>query len=373
MSVTVQEVTGKKEIADFIALPHSLYEDNTCWVPWLHSDLRDLIARKHPLFSHSHGAFLLAYRDDTPAARLFVYENTRYNETHQRSTALFFLLDGTDDDEVWDALFQKALEWAVARNLNDIMGPMGFGGVSGAGILINGFNERAAMTMMAYNHPYYQRQLERLGFAKALDNHSFSLPTSARMPEGLQQAADAVIAAGDYHVLRFKKKKEILAIKDEVLRVFSETLVDHFANYQLSKEETDWMAENLVAVTRPELIKIIAYKDEIVGFLFGFADLSAALQKSKGRLSPLSVWRFMREYNITEKLLLNGMGLVPAHQGTGANALLYAEIEKTIRDNPQYKTLEMVQIQETTVKMLKNAKTLQGEIHKTHRVYEKTL
>jgi hypothetical protein len=64
------------------------------------------------------------------------------------------------------------------------------------------------------------------------------------------------------------------------------------------------------------------------------------------------------------------MGILPDFQGTGANTLLYAEIEKTIRQYTQFKHLEMVQIQETTAKMLSNVETLQGEIIKTHRVYQ---
>jgi hypothetical protein len=81
------------------------------------------------------------------------------------------------------------------------------------------------------------------------------------------------------------------------------------------------------------------------------------------------MYRLMREYKKADWILVNGLGILPEYQGTGANALLYTELEKTIRKFTQFKHLEMVQIQETTAKMLSNVKTLEGRIHKIHRIY----
>ncbi|MGD8343561.1 MAG: hypothetical protein PVI38_18570 [Desulfobacterales bacterium] len=53
---------------------------------------------------------------------------------------------------------------------------------------------------------------------------------------------------------------------------------------------------NLVQIADPRLIKIIAYKDRVIGFLFGFHDLSAAMQRAGGKLSLWSTSRLLREY-----------------------------------------------------------------------------
>ena len=78
----------------------------------------------------------------------------------------------------------------------------------------------------------------------------------------------------------------------------------------------------------------------------------------------------LREYKKTDWILINGTGILPDFQGTGANTLLYAEVEKTIRQYPQLMYFEMVQIQGTTAKMISNVKTMEGRIHKTHRIYQ---
>ena len=92
--------------------------------------------------------------------------------------------------------------------------------------------------------------------------------------------------------------------------------------------------------------------------------------RAKGRLNPLSMYRLMREYKKSDWLLINGLGILPEHQGSGANLLLYAEVENVVKTYTQFKHIEMVQIQETTAKMLSNVETLKGETHKIHRMYQ---
>ncbi len=355
---------------NFIELPFGIYQDNPNWVPWFNKEIIAFMDRSHPLFEHSSGDFFVALNGQRPVGRIFVFENTRYNQTHSQNCAYFYFVDFFDDREAVEALLQIAIEWAKARNLDALMGPMGLGGVTGVGLLVAGFEHRAAMTMMRYNHAYYPQRFEEFGFTKFIDNFSFYLPTTATLPDIIAQSADDLLKKGECRVLEFKTKKQILEIADEIVGVFAQTLSDHVGNYELSANELAYLKKRLVQIADPGLIKIITFKDKVIGFLFGFHDLSAAMQKASGKLNLLSAYRLKREYKKTDRILINGMGILPEFQGTGANTLLYAEIEKTIRQCPQFKHLEMVQIQETTAKMLSNVKTLQGKIHKTHRVYQ---
>lgn len=372
MSIEIKTVENSKDryAFDFIKVPHILYNKNANWVPWLHNELKFFIDKRHPLFSHSDGQFLVAYRNGTPAGRIFVFENTMYNKTHNMKSTHFYFIDFYDDKEVSYALFDAAVKYAKKRNCTSLLGPMGFGGVTGGGLLIEGYEHRASMTMMMYNHPYYRDHIEAFGFTKYLDNFSFYLPYTAKLPEGLRQTADALLAKGEFKVLKFKSKKELQKVADDVINVFMKTLSDHAGNYELTKPECNYIVKSLLQVASPELIKIITHKDRIIGFLFGFYDLSAALQKCNGKLTPLSIYRIIREYKKTNWILVNGMGILPEFQGLGANAVLYAELEKTIRQHSQFEHLEMVQIQETTTKMLSNVKTLNGKTFKTHRMYQ---
>ena len=358
---------------NFIKIPFAIYQDQPNWVPWFNKNIQSFIDRHHPLFEHSSGEFFVALNGNEPVGRIFVFENTRYNKTHSLNSACFYFVDFIDDREVAEKLFQTALDWAKARGLNGLMGPMGLGGVTGVGLLVAGFEHRAAMTMMAYNHEYYPQHIEALGFSKLIDNFSFYLPTTATLPDIIAQSAEDLLKKGECRVLKFNSKKALLEIADDIVNVFSQTLSDHVGNYELSANELSYLKADLIQIADPRLIKIITFKEKVIGFLFGFHDLSAAMQKARGKLNLMSAYRLLREYKKTDWILINGMGILPDFQGTGANTLLYAEIEKTIRQYTQFKHLEMVQIQETTAKMLSNVKTLQGRIHKTHRIYQYSL
>lgn len=372
MQVDLKRVEGSKSkyFRGFYLLPSLVHTGNDQWVPWFAGDMKELVDKRHPLFEHTSGEFYVATRGEEVVGRIFVFENGRYNQTHDMQSAHFYFFDSIDDREVADRLLQRAAEWARERNLDLLFGPMGLGGVTGGGLLIEGYEHRAAMTMMMYNRPYYRELIEGFGFEKYLDNFSFYLPATARLPSDLREPVDAILREGKFRVLEFRSKKELAKVADEVGEVFIVTLGDHAGNYFLSEKEITRLKKNLLQIANPELIKVITHGQKVVGFLLGFHDLSAAIQKSKGRLNPLSMYRLLREYKKSDWFLINGLGILPEYQGSGANLLLYAEVERVLRNYPQFRHLEMVQIQETTVKMLNNIKTLQGETHKLHRMYQ---
>ncbi|MFW6293910.1 MAG: hypothetical protein ACOC7V_16545, partial [Spirochaetota bacterium] len=48
--------------------------------------------------------------------------------------------------------------------------------------------------------------------------------------------------------------------------------------------------------------------------------------EERGRLTPLSVLRLLHQSRNTNRLILNGMGILEKYQRLGANALIYSEI-----------------------------------------------
>jgi hypothetical protein len=121
------------------------------------------------------------------------------------------------------------------------------------------------------------------------------------------------------------------------------------------------------------LIKLIMHKDDIVGFLFAFPDVSAALQRAKGRLLPFGIIDILLEMKRTKTISGNGMGILPEFQGKGGNALLYYEMGKTVFAFNQFEHVEMTQVAETTRQMRADLKNLNGVEYKNHRVYRKNI
>jgi GNAT superfamily N-acetyltransferase len=173
-------------------------------------------------------------------------------------------------------------------------------------------------------------------------------------------------------VVNFGSKHELWALVPKIKQVYNETLGRMERNAPLTVEEIDAVAKRLISVAEPELIKVVLHGDEIVGFLFAFPDLSAAIQRCKGRLWPLGWFWLLREYKRTRWVNLNGMAVVPEYQGLGANLILYSEMAKTLQTG-RFTDADLVQVRDTNPKMIAELERLGAPVYKRHRVYRKPL
>ena len=74
----------------------------------------------------------------------------------------------------------------------------------------------------------------------------------------------------------------------------------------------------------------------------------------------------------TKWVALNGAGILPQYQGRGGNALLYTEMEKTVREFG-FEHADLTQVAETATDMRSDLENLGGKPYKNHRVYRKNL
>jgi hypothetical protein len=370
--LTIDRVDSKNsdQVRRFVRLPYRLYKNHPQWVPPLFIDAQMFLNReKHPYYEHSTADFFIANRDGQDVGRIAVLINNPFNTYHKVRKAEFYLFDCEDDQEAASALFERAIDWAREKDLNRIIGPKGFGPLDGYGLLVEGFEHRQVMTMMNYNYPYYQKLVENLGFSKEVDFVSCYLdPETFHFPERVHRIAERVQQRGTLSVIRFKNKRELKSWVGRIGRAYNQAFIKNWEYFPLSDREIDFVVSNILVVADPRLIKVIAHKEDVVGFLFAFPDISAALQRARGHLLPLGLPDLLIEMRRTKWVALNGMGILEEFQGHGGNALLYSEMEKTFREF-DFEHADLTQIAETAVQMRKDLENLGGIAYKNHRVY----
>lgn len=106
---------------------------------------------------------LHAYRDGKPVGRIAGIINNAVNGRTGQKTLRFGFVDFIDDTEVVDALFDACAAWGKERGMDSMLGPMGFTDMDHEGMLVEGFDQLGTMATI-YNHPYYPRHMERMGF-----------------------------------------------------------------------------------------------------------------------------------------------------------------------------------------------------------------
>lgn len=375
--VTIEKIdtTNKAQVKRFVEFSYYLFDGCPQWVPPLYVDAYlPLNRNKHPFFSHSEADFFIAIRDGKVVGRICAAENKLYNQWHKTRKAHFHLFDCENDPEAAKALFDALEGWAQEHGLDSIIGPKGLSAFDGYGIQIEGFEHRQMMTMMNYNYDYYPGLVEAQGYQKDVDFVSCYLPAEAfRIPERVERIAKRVMERGNLRVKQFKNKRELMQWAQRIGEAYNKAFVNNWEYYPLSEGDIQYAVDNIFLVADYRLIKVILYGEEIVGFLFAFPDVSAALQRAKGRLFPFGIADLLLEMRRTKTVSGNGMGILPEHQGTGGNALLYYEMGKTVFDFNQFEHVEMTQVAETTRQMRADLKNLDGIEYKNHRVYQKKL
>ena len=373
LSIEKVDTENKAQVKRFVEIPYKLYKDCPQWVPPLLIDAYTYLNRKkHPFHEHSDVDFFIAVQDGRDVGRIGAIENEPFNTYHQTKTADFYFFECENDLEAATALFNTVFEWAKARGLDHVVGPKGMGPLDGYGILTFGHEHRNTMTMLNYNFPYYQQLVEAQGFEKEVDFVSCYLPADKfQIPERVERITQRVMQRGGLQVKRFKNKKELVSWAPRIGKAYNQAFVDNWEYFPFTQREIDFVVDNIMTVADHRLIKIITHGDDVVGFLFAFHDVSAALQRSRGCLFPFGLIDILLELRRTNTVSVNGMGILPEFQGHGGNAILYSEMGKTLLGFKQFTHVEMTQVAETTEQMRADLKNLNGVEYKNHRVYRR--
>jgi hypothetical protein len=375
LNIEKVDTGNKKQVRRFVELPYRIYANCPQWVPPLNIDAYNQLNRKkHPFHEHSDVDFFLAVRDGRDVGRIAVIENKPFNQYHNVKKANFYLFDCENDLEAATALFDVCFEWSKSRGLDSMVGPKGMGPLDGYGTLIFGQEHRQTMTMLNYNYAYYQQLIEVQGFEKEVDFVSCYLPADKfKMPDRVERIAERVMERGHLEVKRFKDKKELISWAPRIGKAYNDAFVNNWEYYPLTQREIDFVVENIMTVADHRLIKIINHGEDVVGFLFAFHDVSAALQRARGKLFPFGLVDLLLEMKRTNAVSVNGMGILPEFQGHGGNALLYYAMGKTLLEFQQFVHVEMTQVAETAEQMRADLKNLNGVEYKNYRVYRKMI
>jgi hypothetical protein len=356
----------------FVDLPYRLYRGDACWVPPLRADIEFMLdRRRHPFYENSEAELFVAAREGRIVGRMAVLENRTFNRYHGTRKAQFCLFECEDDQEAATVLFEAAFAWARSRGLDTIYGPRGFGAMDGYGFLVDGFEHRQAMTLTNYNPPYYPRLVEALGFTKEIDFISFYL-TSPKVPARVASIAERVRRRGGFRVVRFTSKKDLREWALRIGEASNGAYTENWGYYPLTPREIEFILESLLRIADPRLIKVVTAGDEVAGFVLGFRDVSAAMQRAGGRLFPFGVIGILWEMRHSKWLAVGHAAILPRYQGRGGNALLYNEMCKSIEECG-IRHADITQAAETNTRMLHDLATFGAKPYKTHRVYTRTI
>ena len=371
MNIVIKEVTGKKELRQFVRFNIDLYKGNPYHVPSLiYDEMMTLDRKQNPAFEVCDAIYFLAYKGDRIVGRIAGIINRRSNEVWNQKRARFGFVDFIDDDEVVDALFNAVRQWAKQQDMEELCGPMGFTDLDHEGMLVHGFDQLGTMATI-YNHPYYPQQLERMGFVKDQDWHEFKVFVPDCVPEKHLRIGEIVKRKYGLKVVKCKSKKEVMPYARPLFETLNISYAPLYGFSPLTDKQIDYYINMYIPMLRLDLLTLIVREEDnaVVGFGISIPSLSRALQKTKGQLWPFGWFHLLKALRSKPEIVdLYLMGVLPEYQSKGVNALLFNDLI------PIYKSLGVVYAESNPELETNNAVQAQWdyfkrEHHKTRRVF----
>lgn len=329
--VEIKEVLTKSDLKKFVQFPVALYKDNPYYIPDLLSDeMANFNKDKNPAYSYCDTRCFLAYKDGEIAGRIAAIHSKKANEVWNTRRLRFSRIDFIDDIEVSAALLQSVEQWARELGMDEVHGPIGFSDMDQQGMLIEGFDQ-PSMLITIYNHEYYQRHMQQLGYGKSTDWVEYRIEVPDSINPRFIKLSEAVLKRSNVRVMRPNSKKEIKQkYIDQLFNVLNASYSGLYGVVPLMREQIDKYADEFLQMINLDFVRLLLDEnDTLVGFGLGIPSLNEAVKKSNGRLFPFGWYRLLRApHKKSEVLDLYLVGVVPEMQSKGMTAILLSSLTK---------------------------------------------
>ncbi|HWI91273.1 MAG TPA: hypothetical protein VNT20_08350 [Flavisolibacter sp.] len=329
MDVVIKEISGKKQLKQFVRYPYLLYKNHPYHIPKLMFDeMTTLSKEKNPAFDHCESRYWLAYKNGEVVGRIAAILNNAFIKKWNKNYLRFGWFDFEEDEVVGRLLLKQVEDWAKEKNMDAVHGPLGFTDLDYEGMLIEGFDQRGTMATI-YNHPYYPKSLEICGYKKDTDWIEYRIKVPDSIPERIEQIALNVEKRYDLKIIRTKKPKDLLPYAEEIFELINSTYEELYGVVPLTKKQTAYYAKQYLSFLRTDFICMIADKnDKIISVGISMPSLSAALQKSKGKLFPFGFIHLLKALKKNDAVDMLIVGIRKDFQNKGVNAILINEMGK---------------------------------------------
>ena len=376
MAIEIKEIKPtRKEIKKFSMFSTNMYKDNKYYVPDLLMDNLDTFnPAKNPASEFCDSKLFMAYRDGKAVGRVAGIINRVVNEKCNEKNVRFGFIDFVDDEEVSSALMAAVEDWGRSQGMDHIVGPLGFTDMDPEGMLVEGFDQLGTMATI-YNHPYYPRHIEKLGFERDTDWVEFKIAIPESIPDKMVRICE--IVKKKYNVRNIKYTSAKALVKDygqAIFQLINEAYSQLYGYSPLTPRQIDHYISMYLPVLRLENVSLIVDADNtLIGVGIAMPSMSKALQRSRGKLFPFGWYHLLKglkgKNDVVDLLLV---AIKPEYQSKGVNSLLFNDLipcfkkngYKYAESNPELDDNQRVQLQwqyfETTQ-------------HKRRRAYKKAL
>ncbi len=374
--VEIVEVKTKKERRRFVEYPLKLYKGNPYFVPAFYSDEMKMFTDKNIYSKTCESAFFLAVRDGRVVGRIQAIIQKQYNEIHNEKQVRFTRFDCENNVETAKKLFETVENWARAKGMEKVVGPLGYSDLEREGLLIEGFEELSTFEEQ-YSYDYYPKLVEECGYVKDVDWVESKIYKSddPTLVDKVTRITEHALKKHNLHIAGqgLTKREYIKKYKDGIFHCIDECYKDLYGTVPFTQEMIEQMVDQFMLILNLKYIMTVCDENEkVVAFGFCMPSISKAVQKSGGRLTPCTLIKLLKAVKDPEIIDLALIGILPEYRKSGLSAIGIHMIQ-TMLEEGNVKYCETNLNLETNANIQAQWKHFNSVQHKRRRSYIKNL
>ncbi|MCB1855018.1 MAG: N-acetyltransferase [Pseudomonadales bacterium] len=374
VSLSVEEVTQRRQWGDFLALPHRLYATDPAWVAPLNFEQRQRFSPRNHFFEHARMKAWIVRRGGLPVGRITAQVDELHLRQHADAAGYFGMLEAEDEPGVFAALFGAAQDWLREQGMERVRGPFNLHINEEVGLLVDGFST-PPFVLMGHARPYYGPRVEAQGYRGVKDLLAYHIHPDFDAPRVMTRLAERASATVTVRPLRRKQ----LAADAAIMRdVFNDAWQNNWGFVPLAEAEWVETVSTLAKLMPDEYIQIAEHEGEPVAFIVALPNLNEATRDLGGRLLPLGwlklLWRLKVRHPGSARIPL--MGVRQSYQHSRLGPTLAFMVIDAVRKQLHARgvtRVEMGWILEDNDGMRNIIETIGGQAYKRYRIFEKEL
>jgi len=367
--ITVKPVTTKSELNQFIKFPWKIYKDDKYWVPPLLMEQKTLLDKqKNPFFKAATAEYFLAFRNGEIVGRIAAIKNDIHLKYHNDSSGQYGFFECINDQQVANALFDKAKSWIKEKGLKYMRGPANPSSNDIYGMLVEGFDDSPRL-LMPYNPEYYIKLCENYGMKKAKNMYAWKLVNEKLMAsEKLRRGQELVRKRYNMKISQLDMKnfqKDLEKFKF----VYNKAWAPNWGFVPMTEEQIDAMAKDMKPLAEPSLVLFGEIDDKLVGAALVMLDYNVIFKQMNGRLFPFNFIKLFTQKKKIKYARILTLGIIPEHQKKGLDTIFYWEIVNRAADIG-IRLGEASWVLEDNDMMNRGLELMNAERYKKYRIWE---
>lgn len=370
--VRIDPVGTKRDLKEFLRFPWRVYGRDPNWVPPLLADIKEkLDPSRNPFFAHAERELFLARKDGEVTGRIAAILDRNHNAVHNEKVVFFGFYESREDRETAAALLEAVAGWGRARGMDTLRGPMNPSMNDECAFLVDGF-DRPPVIMMPYNPPYYPRLMEECGLTKAKDLLAFYMTRDHEAAAKVKHLADEFRRQTNVRIRKLEKKT-VDRDAGKIIEIYNSAWEKNWGFVPWTQEEIRSMIAKLKRIADMRLVLLAEEENgRPVGFAFGLPNYNEVLKRMNGRLTPLTLLKFLYYRRRIQGMRAVVFGISREYRRSGLSYYLYSELE-TSAIRAGYTWGEMSWLLEDNEPVIKFSLSLGANVYKTYRIYEKKI